>query len=254
MRASSAVKNSVQVAPFIRTVAPDRRRETRGRIVPLRKLTGAELGRPRAHYRHSNPILPGQMYVYRQQFWDTYQVVAATASTSQTLFTIPRGGQYTPPGGSAYQKTFYHTNMTQASLFSQPNKLYIRAMNLEWRNDTFPTDAVLFNYDVLVTLIIAARTYAFAPASRFPAGGGLSTASTAAIANGWPTKDNAFVMYGPIGETVEQGQDVQVTLDPTQAIAAAGSASPATAFTPNTNGPGLNVRVYLDGQFFRSLG
>ena len=217
----------------------------------LRQVSVRELGRPR--FRHRNPIVEGKLYVFRQPVQDIYLVAPNTATTSQRLFTIPQGGSYPFPGGTAYFKTEWDTWMTQQSLFPQPEKFFIRAVLGFLYSATLKNDAERFVNETFITLLISKRPFLQMPLHMLPGGGSLMGASSGILSNGWPVISPTFECYGDNGETIEQGQSVQVVVDPTQAHNANADTMPLTPATTANGGIGINFKIFLDGLLFREL-
>src|SRR5215469_776220 len=124
------------------------KRSFASRLSRLPKLMEHEIARP--HFRASNPIVQGMGEAIVQPSYDYYRVVQAAVTTRQLLFTIPQGGQYTPAGGTAFNKTAYHTDLTQSGVLAAPNKLLVRALRGWWNNQINATDAVLFADNAMV--------------------------------------------------------------------------------------------------------
>lgn len=227
----------------------------------LREVAQEELGRP--HHRHKNPIQVGTLYVFREPQYDVYQATVAVALASRTLFSVPIGQSFTPIGGAAVNKTAWHTSMSQNSLFPQPRKFYIRQLFLYISGYVsaasssmgVPQDFNGFLLTTLITMLISGRSFLTTHAHRLPSGGGLYGGSSAIMTNGMPADMNSggFLTWGQNGETIEQGQAVQVTVDPTQAGTGNAVTIPITTATAANDGAGINVHVYLDGTLFREL-
>jgi hypothetical protein len=219
--------------------------------VNLPVLSQAEIGRP--VYRKRNPILEGKLYQFRQAEWDYYGVTVNTAVTKQSLFQIQQGGGYTPAGGAAITKTNWHTSMLAAGQLPNPEKLFIKAVQLSIRHDTLLADS-RWLYDVLLSLFIGGTriTYLQAHGFKLPAAGGLTGLSSGIVANGVQDTRNQFMLWGDLGEVVEQLQNLRVDLDPTLVSDAAGNTTLTTATAAN-GGTGINAFVYLDGLLNREV-
>lgn len=214
------------------------------------ELSAQELGRPRA--RLKNPILEGKLYVFRQPLYDIYQTKVGTASVKQTLFTVPQGQSYTPTGGTAYAKTAWHTNMVAAGVLPSPEKFFIKSLQVEFFANTAIADICGMVNVTLLQLLISQRSYAQEGLSRFPAAGGVYSASSTATSNGYPDGRNFWVTYGDVGETIEQLQTINVVLDPTLAIDSEGNTTYSSAAAAS-NGVGINIKVHLDGLLHREV-
>lgn len=226
----------------------------------LRSVPYEELGRPR--HRTKNPIQVGTLYVFRQPQWDVYQSTVAAVLAPRTLFSTPQGQPTTPIGGAATNKTLWHTSMDQNSLFPQPRKFYIRQLWLNISGYVSATSASMgtvqdyngFLATNMITLLISGRSFLTVHADRLPCGGGLYGFSSAIMSNGQPLSNNGFMTYGQNGETIEQGQSVQVGVDGGGNAGLGNAATtPITTATAANDGAGLNVFVTLDGLLFREL-
>ena len=213
-------------------------------------LGSREIGRPK--YRRSNPIIEGKLYQFRQPFFDYYGVTVATALTRQVLFTIPIGQAFTPSGGAAFVKSAWHTNMVQSGVLPSPQKFFAKSISLQVRQDIFLDDARRFLWDTLLNFVISQRSYGTFQVFKSPGGGGVFGSSSGIVGNGYPTRDNQFAFVGELGETIEQQQNFNVTLDPTQVIDAA-SAGVFTTIATAAGGQGVNVLVHIDGLLNREV-
>lgn len=214
------------------------------------EISARELGRPRA--RLKNPVLEGKLYVFRQPLYDIYQTKVGTASVKQTLFTVPQGQSYTPTGGTAYAKSAWHTNMVSAGVLPSPEKFFIKSLQVEFFANTAVIDIANMVNVTLLQLLISQRSYAQEGLSRFPAAGGVYSASSYATSNGYPDARNFWVTYGDVGETIEQLQTINVVLDPTLAIDSEGNTTYSSLSAAN-GGFGINMKVHLDGLLHREV-
>ena len=220
------------------------------RLLNLPILGSQAIGRPK--YRKSNPIIEGKLYQFRQPFYDFYGVTVATALTRQVLFTIPIGQAYTPAGGAALVKSAWHTNMVQSGVLPSPQKFFAKAISLQVRQDIFLADARRFLWDTLLNFVISQRSYGQFQVYKSPGGGGVFGSTSGLVGNGWPTRDNQYAFVGELGETIEQQQNFNVTLDPTQAIDAAALGVFTTTAT-GAGGLGVNALVHIDGLLNREV-
>ena len=229
-----------------------KRTESRLRKYGVRELTVGEALRPKFKFR--NPIIPGVTDVYTYKIRDYYEVAAATAVTSQVLFTIPIGGQYTPAGGTAFTKQRFHTNLAQAGQLPPPRKFLVKGFSAFVSTDIAPTDLNKMLFQTLMTFVIDEKRYFEAQLGLIPAGGGPSGAvsvfqATAANAsystagNGYPESRAIFTFEGD-GQWIELLQNFSVVLDPTQVQAGAftTAASGGTTF-----GNGVKIQFALEG-------
>lgn len=210
-----------------------------------------EIGRPK--YRRANPIIEGKLYQFRQPIYDCYMVTVATVLNRQLLFSIPRGQAYTPAGGAAFNKTFWHTNMSQPQLLPAPNKMFCKAISVSIHPGTFIADTTRFLFDTLVTFFIDDRDFLRNHIWKLPSGGGAwAGGSTALSQNGEPRRDNQFAFTGELGETIEQQQSFSVELDPAL-VTLANAAGVFTTTAAAGGGIGINAFVHLDGLLNRSI-
>lgn len=225
------------------------------RLSRLPRLSVHEIGRPRYIARKQNPIVQGMGEAIIQPSYDYYETVQAAATTKQLMFTLPQGQPYTPAGGAAFNKTYYHTDLTQAGVFAAPNKLLVRAIAGWWKNNIHPIDATAFADNAMMTFQVNAKPYLTVPFGKLPAGGGVfatgSITGTNATNNGYPDAANLYtITEGEIlGVQIEQQQNFGVTLDPTATATAVGF----TAATTANGGFGVIVRVFLEGVLLRAV-
>lgn len=210
----------------------------------LPRVEAHEIGRPR--YRIRNPIVEGQLYQYRQGFWDYYGVTVATALTRQNLFIAPIGQSYTPAGGAALVKSIWHTNMELAGLLPSPQVFFAKGISISLRSDVNVGDAIAFLDETMVKFNISSRDYMVSVASKLPAQGGTFGFSSGIINNGVPDTKNLYQFSGALGETILQLQSFGVEMDPTRVIDAAAGGVHTTA-TAALGGTGINCHVTLDG-------
>lgn len=223
------------------------------RLSRLPKLMEHEIGRP--HFRAHNPIVQGMGEAIVQPSYDYYRVVQGAVTTRQLLFTIPQGGQYTPAGGTAFNKTAYHTDLTQSGVLAAPNKLLVRALCGWWNNSIFPLDATLFADNAMVFFQVNSKPYLTINFGKLPAGGGVfvtgSLTGVNGTNNGYPDAANLYtVTEGEIlGVQIEQQQNFGVTLDPTITETGVGF----TAATTANGGKDVIVKMYLEGVLLRAV-
>lgn len=221
----------------------------------FRRMDPSEVGRP--EYRHKNPVFTsateGDMYVYRKKLWDYYGVIQANILTTQTLFSTPKGQPYTPSGGTQFQKTFWHTNLVAAGSLGQPNKAFVMGIGWGARTNIAAADAVHLFWDPLITFEIDQRPYVQLTAEHMPYGQGPQGSSSLFINNGFPVTVNNYATMGDKGETIEQAQQISCTVDPTQVIDNAGAGTYTLAATA-AGGVGVDAKIFLDTQYYRTLG
>ena len=228
------------------------------RLAGLPSLSGHEALRP--HFKYNNPIVPGVLEVITQGVYDYYEVAAGNAVTSQILFTIPIGGSYTPAGGSAFQKTIYHTFLEQQGQLQAPQKLLVKGLSLYIRQDVAISDLNSFTGNTQVTFNVSGKDYLNIVAAKLPAGGGTfgsgsifqttaANASYTSIGNGYPQADAIYQLEGD-GVQIEQQQAFKVTLNPT--LVQAGAFTTAAA-AGTTFGTGIKVIFTLEGLLSRAV-
>jgi hypothetical protein len=228
-------------------------RSFKERLSRLPKLGEHDLGRP--HFKVQNPIVQGMGEAIIQPSYDYYRVVQGNAVTRQLMFTIPQGGQYTAAGGAAFNKTAYHTDLTQAGVLAAPNKLLVRALCGWWRNDIFPLDAALFANDAMVFFQVNQKPYLSINFGKLPAGGGAFSTGTITAsnntANGWPDAMNLYLITeGEIlGVQIEQQQNFGIDLNPTLTETGVGF----TATTTANGGKDVIVKMLLEGVLLRAV-
>ena len=234
----------------------------------LRILEEHEVGRPHGRRRLKN-IVQGQMDARVQPLYDVFQVAAAAACVSVTLFTIPQGQQFTPTGGAATVKTIYHTNLLNSGSLDAPKKLLVKNISLLNRPDMSIQDTNALVGQFVLSFNTLGKQFWQGHGQKCPGGAGafasgaITTPTTGAAtgqiasANGWPSGQNTAPItdavpdipgYPPItpitGVLLEQGQPFQVIVDPTQ--------TGTTVYTTQTSlAPFLSVGIiawcYLEG-------
>jgi len=240
------------------------------RRAPHERIAPEAVGRPRL--RLSNPIFAGYLEGITQALYDIYFLAVATVAPKLTLFSVQVGGQYNSGGVAAFNKTFDHTNLSQAGMLEAPNKHIIRAVsvyacgvqgttNANNGELLHPIDASNF-LTTYLQLNINRKPYQDTGIGRLPAGGGLfvsgSNATTAAAgqalqaaSNGWPVRDNTYALaYG--GIPLEQQQNFNAIIDPTQSNGGAFTSVTAAAVNGQF-GTGISAWVFLDGTLFRAV-
>lgn len=232
------------------------------RFAHLPEVSAREVGRPKFRFR--NPIVSGMLEIITQHLYDYYEVAVATVVTKQILFTIPIGGQYTPAGGAAFNKTKLHTNLQQQSQLQAPNKHLTRALGLFFRPDINATDLNLFLGNTLARFIVNDKEYVIGLVGKFPGGGGphistsaattvaATTQSLTAASNGYPDARNLYVMEHD-GVQIEQQQAFQVELDPTLPQAGAFTTQAAAPAGGQFPGTGIKAWANLEGTLARAV-
>ena len=238
----------------------------------LNRVLAGEVGRP--HLRQDNPIFAGNLEGITQALYDVYFVAATQAAAPKlTLFANPVGSVYAFGGYTAFNKTYNHTNLSQAGMLEAPNKQIIRAISVYISGgqgigpNLHPQDLgnMLMTY---FQFNVNRKTYQDMIIGRLPAGGGPSitgtsnlTAGAANVAanvsgsNGWPVRDNTYALaYG--GVPLEQAQNFNAIIDPTAGAGGAwgtANAAAATAGNGGQAGNGISAWVLFDGTLFRAV-
>jgi len=219
-----------------------------------RELSEQEVGRP--HFRFHNPYQEGELEFLIQDEYDYGEIALNTATVALTLFTIQKGGSYTPTGGSAFFKNYYHTNLKQAGVLAAPKKHLTKGISISIRNDVNPTDLIFFNYNTFCRFLVGDgdKSYFDGIVHECPASGGVfggfsgsdSTNIASSYNNGYPMASNMMVLAidDNDGVGIEQGQPLNFILDPTQVQAGAFSTAASSAVPAGT---GIKFHVRLQG-------
>jgi hypothetical protein len=235
------------------------------RMQPFWRKKAAERGLPelqeqdvlRPRFLHRNPIMPGVLELITQGIYDYYEVAVATVVTSQILYSIPRGQQYTPAGGAAFTKQKYHTPLLQAGQLSAPQKLMVKGLSAYLRSDIAAGDYNLFSGNTLVTFQVDQKDYLNIVLAKLPGGGGpagfftsdVAAVTSSSIANGWPEANAIYALEGD-GVQIEQQQNFTVIIDPTQVQAGAFTTLAAAG---TTFGTGVKMIFTLEGLLSRAV-
>jgi hypothetical protein len=213
----------------------------------LRELKSFNFGkRPRC--KMTNPILGGVEDYISQPIYDSVSFAAAAAFTQQTMFQQPRGQA---------GKTLAQTNMTGPGFLPNPQRLILRALRVFIANGTAPVDMFNMLQNVSIQLILGTKPYFLGFLGLLTAGCGAMVTAAAQVgvapagsaplfstSNGQPDQRNVFALNQPI--TIEQGETIQVILNPDVAFNfAAAGANPA--------GVGTTLFVILDGDLYRGV-
>jgi hypothetical protein len=212
----------------------------------FRELCTVNFGRPRSKMR--NPILGGVEDYITQPIYDSVSFAAGAAFAQQTMFQQPRG-----QGG----KTLAQTNMTSPGFLPNPQRLILRALRVFISNNTVPTDMANMLQNVSLQLTLGTKPYFQGFVGLLSAGCGAMVTAAAQVgtapagsaplfstSNGVPDQRSVFTLNQPI--TIEQGETIQVLLNPDVAFnfAAAGA---------NPSGVGTTLYVILDGDLYRGV-
>jgi|SRR6266481_2732883 len=214
----------------------------------FRELGSFNFGKPRARARASNPILGGVEDYITQPIYDSVSFAAGAAFAAQTMFQSPRGQN---------GKTLAQTNMTGPGFLPNPQRLILRALRCFIANSTAPVDMFNLMQNVSIQLILGTKPYFLGFLGLLTAGCGAMVTAAAQVgtapagtaplfstSNGLPDQRNVLALNQPI--TIEQGETIQVILNPDTAFNfAAAGANPA--------GVGTTIYMILDGDLYRGV-
>jgi hypothetical protein len=239
----------------------------RGRVA-LRTMSEHEVGRPHGRMRLKN-IVQGQLDARVRPLYDVFTVATNTATRAETLFTIPFGQQYTGAGGSALNKTFWHTNLLTSGALDAPKKLLVKNISLMNRPDMSIADVNALVGQYLVTFTTLGKQFWIGHGQKLPGGGGTFASGGASFtspqaqfgaSNGWPSAQNVAPItdgvpdipgYPPItpitGVLLEQQQPFQVICDPSQTGGTIYTTANSTTSVPGYVSVGVFAWVYLEG-------
>lgn len=233
---------------------------------PLGILPFEFLSRPRARMGNPNTGIPE---VIVQPLYDIYFVAVAAAFPLVTLFTVPKGQQYTLGGVAAFTKNFAHTNLLQAGMLQSSYTYVVRALSMYVQAQQGTAHPLVHPEDMANLLStfgrfeINSKSYFDGILGWLPAGGGMSgfgfgtlTApnSASVTTNGWPDAGNIYALPG--GQFINPQEQFDFIIDPTQnALLAGGNGAPTTlALVGNPAGvpaAGLGAWVRFDGTLIR---
>ena len=215
-----------------------------------RSITGLDVGRPLPKLKNAG--VGGGLQSVKWEEYDCYQVAPATLLTKQVLFSVPFGQTYTPAGGAAVTKTFWHTTLTANGQLVNPERLLVYAAALGIINPVSPNDLGNFLGIILVTWTISGKPYLQIHGNRLPSGGGpfisVGTAALGSGNSGVPRSDNLYTFGSALAQWIGQSQPFNVTIDPTLGATTkvtAGYTTDAAAATPP--GSGIAAFFYLGG-------
>jgi hypothetical protein len=239
------------------------------RFLPrLRVLGESEIGRPHSRMRLRN-IVQGQMDARVQPIYDIFQVATNTATVAVTLFTIPWGQQFTPAGGSATVKTYYHTNLKNSGSLPAPEKLLVKNLSVQGRPDMSIADMNALVGQYLLRFSTLGKDFFFGHAQKAPQGAGAFASGVASFtapqaqtstSNGWPSAQNVAPITDPVpdipgyppitpitGVLLEQAQPFEAILDPTLTGATVYTTANSTTTVPGYVSVGIIAWLYLEG-------
>ncbi len=198
--------------------------------------------------RFKNPHVPNMEETINQPYYDSASFAQAAAFTKTTLFSTPIG-----QGG----KTLAQTNMTQANVLPNPQRLYVTALRVFIGNDTAPVDLNNMLRNVSITITVGKKPMFEGFLGLLTAGcGGIVTAASNlgtalggaapvfTTSNGHPDQRNVYSLTQPF--PIDNGENISTTLFPETAFNfAAAGAFPA--------GVGSTFYVIFDGDLYRGV-
>lgn len=204
--------------------------------IHLRLMEESEVGRPHGR-KHVKNIVQGQMDARVQPIYDVIQIAVNTAVVFWQLFTIPWGQQFTPTGGAATTKTYYHTNLKASGALPSPEKFLVKNIAIMPRPDMSIADTNALVGQTVVKFNTLGKDFWIGHAQRLPGGAGAFASGGATFtapqgqfstANGWPSGNNTAPITDPVpdipgyppitpitGVLLEQAQPFELSLDPT---------------------------------------
>lgn len=217
---------------------------------------GGVLTAGEAQGKNTNSIMAGWVDRGPWQYWDTFQVAAATQlASSYLMFQIPQGQQNPLAGNTT--KTKLQTNMTKAGEFPPPRCLLLEAIGFAMGGQPITSGGVttwtpMFLGDIVALLNsmyiefrIDDKIFHEGHLELFPGGTGLAGVSTQsgqqAYSNGIPAP-GYMRRYGNWSKYIAPLQQFSLSL-----------IIPGTPPTTDANGPGIYTKIYLDGLTDRSV-
>jgi hypothetical protein len=241
------------------------------RSMTLRRMDESEVGRPHGRLRLRN-LIAGSLDARVQPLYDYWAVAKNTAVRQETLFQIAWGAAYTPAGGTQFNKTYYHTNLTgSGGSLPAPNKLLVKNVSIMTRPDMHPADVIATIGQYVAEFNTLQKTFWRGHNQKLPAGAGafISGINNAAVAttaevnysasNGWPSAQNTspLVMDTPaiqgaqvnpiLGVLLEQQQPFYLQVDPTLTQATVYTTNNDTAANTGFTPIGIIAWGYLEG-------
>lgn len=236
--------------------------------VDLRLMDESEVGRPHGRRRVKN-IVQGQMDARVQPIYDIIQVAANTAVVYAQLFTIPFGQQFTPTGGAATTKTYYHTNMKASGALPSPEKFLVKNIGIMVRPDMTVLDTNALVGQFVAKFNTLGKDFWVGHAQRLPSGSGVFASGAASFtspqaqistANGWPSGQNTAPITDPVpdipgyppitpitGVLLEQAQPFEFSLDPTLTGATVYTTQNGATTVPGYLSVGIIAWAVFDG-------
>lgn len=184
-------------------------------------------------------VVPNIVDIQQMPLYDTLTIAANTATpTQQYMFTEPISAT----------KGRSKTNLTQAGRLEAPKSFLIKAVRVVLGPTMLLADASNLLQNYILRLIVGDKDYQCAGLDFFPAGGGLvsavgydgaaSATEKTYVSNGIQDPRAINALDHPI--TISQGENFRVELE-------------GTTFTTVSTGPGVWLRVYLDGVLGRQV-
>lgn len=236
--------------------------------VHLRTMEESEVGRPHGRHRVKN-IVQGQMDARVQPLYDIVQVAINTAVVFSQMFTIPFGQQFTPTGGSATTKTYYHTNLKASGALPSPEKFLVKNIGVMPRPDMSVADTNALVGQYVLRFETLGKEFWTGHAQKLPGGAGTFASGVAtftapqaqvATANGWPSGQNTAPITDPVpdipgyppitpitGVLLEQAQPFQISMDPTLTGGTVYTTANSTTTIAGYTSVGVIAWVVFDG-------
>jgi len=264
----------------------------------LREVDAHAVGRPKLHRLNTGTVQASaalgskggvglhEYEVFRQPLYDYYQAAVGQKMLQQQMFSIAQNQDYTPVGGTAFQKTILHTNCDGAASqgfgIPSPGLFIAKQMFMLVQENIWWADFWQLKYTCMLYVIMTAdkKHYWDGQIAQVPSGGagttGIGTPASNAtlLNNGWPTSQNKVsfstgsLIADPLGRVspdsnqndpltglalvedpglvLEQGMPWSVTIDPNQLIGG--------AFSTTGSGPGGTGVIFwdcMDGDYLR---
>jgi hypothetical protein len=235
-------------------------RHQESRYDRLPTIDPIQVGRPKLQLR--NPVLADGGEVLDWTYYDFFSCALNTLfNQRQILFSKGVGTEYTPVGGSAFSKTFLHTNVEgSGGLLPNGYKIDVQALRLVVDQGIQFIDLNDLLYMTLATFNIGQKQYFQAPYGNLPGGVGavLSAAPDIPVGgtgvtlangplncNGWPGNlRGVYSLSAGLEASIDYGQNFNFTVDPTQGENGSWSTQPNTDQPP---GVGFRAWQHLDG-------
>lgn len=240
---------------------PNLRSNRRSAHRMLRRVAGAELGRPKARLGNPNTGIP-EIVVWL--LYDIYFAAVATALAKLTLFAVPAGQQYNSMGVTAFNKGDGHTNIVQPGMLESSFSFVVRALSFYVQALQGSAHPILHPEDLLnllscyYTFRVNKKSYLQGILGWLPAGGGammggfgtLTAAASAQVStNGLPLAHNLYTIPG--GVVINPQEQFDTIIDPTQNTGGAPSTLAAAGNPAGVTAAGISAWFKLDGTLIR---